>query len=204
MIGSVLCVCVCQNGTSCLGSVVISQGFWNERTRWPAVSLRTRPPLTHARTSLSCCTFSLCTVCVSPRLAPSLLFIICRKNVYVKLLFWHTGVGTATDRCFKHLVGFREGWLTVNIPLRHTRATQLLCFSWQRLWIQVLKECTRNFLWKENFPALNVIWEGLVTCFLRFGMLLGFSCYLARTAATSCGWLCNRRTQWPLGFIEVY
>ncbi|XDV54284.1 hypothetical protein PO909_022606 [Leuciscus waleckii] len=37
-----------------------------------------------------------------------------------------SGAGTATDRCFKHLVGFREGSLTVNIPLRHTRATQLL------------------------------------------------------------------------------
>lgn len=43
-------MCVCQNGTSCLGSVVISQGYWNERTRWPAVSRGHAPPLrTHAR-----------------------------------------------------------------------------------------------------------------------------------------------------------
>lgn len=79
-------------------------------------------PLSYARTYVSVLLLlSLCTLCFSPRLAPSPHFILYRKNVYVKLLFWHTGVGTATDRCFKHLVGFREGWLTEYPSASHAR-----------------------------------------------------------------------------------
>lgn len=58
----------------------------------------------------------------------------------------------------------REGSLTEYPSASHARyavAVSVGTVSGFKWW----KECTRNFLWKNNFPVLNVMWEGLETCF---------------------------------------
>lgn len=103
--GDVWCGAVCQKGTPCFGSVVISRGYWNERTRWPAVELRTLPPLTHARPSVSCSlppslalfislsSFSLC-VCSSFRFS-----WCCFSHLY--FVFLWVGVDSWMNRFFE-------------------------------------------------------------------------------------------------------
>lgn len=137
-------MCVCQNCTSCLDRLSFHEAIGTNEPVEPRFS-RGHAPLPYARTNVAlptcsshwdCCVFFL---------------ILYRKVVYFKLLFWHKGVGKATDRGLKQLVGFREGSLTMKILLRHARAMQLLCLSWHRHCIKCWKNKLETSSGKRTF-----------------------------------------------------